>query len=491
MLTVADPPRHWGWGRIGLGAAAAGLLVLLGALVGGGFVGAPKLVGLIAFGVPVVVLFAVLALRPATQRLTLLGLFALAPLTGLMKVLSGQKYGPLVFDGLLVLIFAVVLVQSYAQFPVRGLLVLLFMALAVAEMLNANVVSVTMAIEGFHKFMFLALAFFVAQGRLIDRRFLQQWAAVLTVQGTLLALYGIKQFVAPTELDRALIGLSEPGAEISFTVAGHLRAFSTTSSPFHLGIYLVGTILLGLAVWRVSRGRRLWLSLALLIQAAALGLTLTKGNWAAAGAGAGVILLAGLRRQAALRVLGATVAAGAAFLLVILPTAIALDPSGAIALAAGDILNPSKAATLTLRTDLWQAEILPAIAQHPLLGYGTGAASEGLQSIVRLQGARAFDSHNLYFKLALEWGVFGLLVFVVLLAGVLRQAWQQRNHISDPFLQRLSVWCLAFVLAALVSGTVAPILDAYPGNMLFWFALGLVSRINRLNAVPAPAAALP
>ena len=488
MVPPTDRTRRPAWAWAG-GPAALGALLLLGGLVGAGLVTTPKLTLLVAFGLPLVILFAALALRPATQRLTLLGLFALAPLTGLMKVLSGQKYGPLAFDALLVLVFAIVLVTSYAQFPVRSLLVLLFMALAVAEMLNANVVSVTMALEGFHKFMFLALAFFVAQGSLIDRPFLKQFTRLLTVQATLLALYGIKQFVAPTELDRALIGLSEPGADISFTVAGHLRAFSTTSSPFHLGIYLVGTILLGVAVWRVSGGRRIWLGGALLIQTAALGLTLTKGNWAAAVTGVAVILLAGLRRKAALRVLGGTALAGAVGLLVLLPVVIALDPSGALAQASGDILNPSKAATLTLRTDLWQGEILPAIAQRPLLGYGTGSASEGLQSLVRAQGARAFDSHNLFFKLALELGSGGLLVFGVLLAGVLRQAWRQRRRITDPFLQSLSVWCMAFAVAALVSGLVAPILDAYPGNMLFWFALGLVSRIQRLNAVPAPVTA--
>ncbi len=483
--------RPGGWGMIAALVGGLGALLLVSIVVGGLLVTTPGLGGLIALGVPLGAVLLVLAFRPATQRYALLGLFALAPSTGLMKVVSGQRYGPLLFDLLLVVVLAVVILSGRARFPAAGLGVLLLLALAALEMIHPNIPSFGLALEGFHKFMFLGLAFFVAQGAFIDRKFLRQFSAVLIIQATILALYGIKQFIFPSDFDWRLIGFSEPGADISFTVAGHLRAFATTSGPFHLGIYLAGTIVLGVALWpRVRRRWRWGLAAALLIMTLGLGFTVTKANWVGAVAGVGVVLLLGGGLRWAKRYLPLLAIVGAVLVFAVLPAIMAVDPNGAVAVGLRDVLNPTRAQTLLLRTASWQQVIVPAILDHPWLGYGTGAAGEGVQHNVIAAGGLGFYSHSLYFKILLEMGVLGLVVFLALMGAVLWRGRQIQARIRDPFLRAMLLWCLGYVVAMLVSCIAGPMLDAYPANMLFWFALGLVSRIRLLDrqeaAAPAP-----
>jgi hypothetical protein len=151
--------RPAGWGMIAALVGSLGALLLVSIIVGGLLVTAPGLGGLVALGVPLGAVLLVLAFRPATQRYALLGLFALAPSTGLMKVVSGQRYGPLLFDLLLVVVLAVVILSGRSRFPAAGLWVLLLLALAALEMIHPNIPSFGLALEGFHKFMFLGLAF--------------------------------------------------------------------------------------------------------------------------------------------------------------------------------------------------------------------------------------------------------------------------------------------------------------------------------------------
>jgi O-antigen ligase len=376
----------------------------------------------------------------------------------------------------------VVMLSGRARFPAAGLGVLLLLALAALEMLHPNIPSFGLALEGFHKFMFLGLAFFVAQAAFVDRKFLRQFSVLLLIQASILALYGIKQFVFPSDFDWRLIGFSEPGADISFTVAGHLRAFASTSGPFHLGIYLAGTIVLGVVLWPLAgRRQRVGLAVALLIMILGLGFTVTKGNWFGAVAGVGFVLLVGGRLRRLRRLVPLALAAGVVLVTVVAPAIIALDPTGAVALGISDVLNPTRAQTFILRAASWQQVIIPAILDHPWLGYGTGAAGEGVQHNVVAGGGLGFYSHSLYFKIPLEMGMLGLVIFLVLMGAVLWRGWYMVARVRDPFLRAVLLWCLGFAVAMLVSCIVGPMLDAYPANMLFWFALGLVSRIGLLD----------
>jgi putative inorganic carbon (hco3(-)) transporter len=488
------PPARWALGAALVGGLGA--LLLASIVLGGLLVTAPGLAAAVALGVPLVAVLLVLAFRPGTQRVALLGLFAVAPTTGLLKVITGQRYSPLLFDLLLVVLVAVVILSGRARFPAAGLWVLLLLALAALEMIHPNIPSFGLALEGFHKFMFLGLAFFVAQASFIDRKFLRQFTVLLLIQASIMALYGIKQFLFPSDFDWRLIGFSEPGADISFTVAGHLRAFASTSGPFHLGIYLASTIVLAVALWPPARPRqRVGLAVALLIMILGLGFTVTKGNWVGAVAGVGVVLLLGGGLRWAKRFLPLLAILAAVLVFVVLPAIIALDPGGAVAVGLRDVLNPTRAQTFLLRTASWQQVIIPAILDHPWLGYGTGAAGEGVQHNVVAGGGLGFYSHSLYFKIPLEMGLLGLVVFLALMGTVLWRGRRVQARVHDPFLRAVLLWCLGFAVAMLVSCIVGPMLDAYPANMLFWFTLGLVSRVDRLNrqaaAAPDPVPAGP
>lgn len=115
--------------------------------------------------------------------------------------------------------------------------------------------------------------------------------------------------------------------------------------------------------------------------------------------------------------------------------------------------------TLTGRTDIWSV-VLHAVADRPVQGYGWSAlwhAGTPVTERMWAQGGFAFfHAHDGYLDMALQVGAIGLLLHLLVVAGVLRGS--ARGYLAAP--SPVRAWpllVLAVVLAYNVSETVLPV----------------------------------
>ncbi len=441
-------------------------------------------VGVLLVGLPL----AALVISKRTRNTAVVVMLVLLPLTAILKAFTGIRFAPLVFDlGLLlacVLHLGEGLLRGKLRMGAADLLLLFLWGLALLQMFNPNVPSMQAGIEGFRKFIFMSIAFYISR-HLFHMPDFRQFSKGMILFSIPVTLYGIKQFLVMWPIDYRMIELST-SSPITFLMGGWIRPFSTMSGPFQLGLYLV--VMLPLLLVLLTRAKpRPWLRISLFLllglQIALLIMTRTKGNWG--GFLVGVIVLVLLQShnplRAALRLAGLTVIGG-----MVLGLLLTVASGGTLAVlndAITAVTNPLEAPTFVFRMQLWTEEIIPALREQWLLGYGTSSAGEGLQNLYEGTASQFFYSHNLYIKVLLEMGLIGFLAFLTLVGtslwGGLR--YLRRAHSIQPQVAMLLQWSMAVTVAFLIGGIVIPTLDAYPANYYFWLLLGVLSRAGTLG----------
>lgn len=413
-------------------------------------------------------------------------LITLGCFSGIVKSITGIRYFPILIDfSIILLVVAWVATQMLNQrlrLSSEDLMAIAFIALAFLGMFHSNIPSLQVGLEGFRKFAFMIFGFLVGR-HLINITGLKRLIRLLLMSAFVISLYGIKQFLFPTAIDYRLIELST-ASPITYMMGGHIRAFSTLSGPFHLGIYLVSVLLLLMAIWQIYPGRKLQLILLGIPSLLALVMTVTKSNWF--GLLFGVLFLIFLNSTNIRQVYRQFLTLG--FLtLVILIVLLQISTTNPILKTISDglqaFMNPTEAPTVTFRLDLWKEVIFPLIQQSPWIGYGTGSAGEGLSLLFNPETSVSISAHNIFLKVQFELGLLGSLSFIVLLISVFFRMMRVRKSLKDPFLRLVSNWSLAFFVAMMVAGLVGSILDAYPVNLLFWILMGSATRLGYLERV--------
>ena len=217
------------------------------------------------------------AFRDASATDFLAVLIVLGEWTGLARALLHGPYYAAVLD--VALIGLVVWVAARRRIPrlsrlawLLALALAAYFLLAAVEILNPNVPSLGVGIEGFRKTAFTMVAFVVVVGW--GRGDAMRFYKIVALGSVPACLFAIRQFVAPGALDLEILN-SSGVSPITFHSGGVLRAFSPTAGPFHLGAIAacVTVISLGLA----RSGARWWIAVSV-IAAVAVGLTLTRAN---------------------------------------------------------------------------------------------------------------------------------------------------------------------------------------------------------------------
>lgn len=464
------------------------IIVILG-ILGGLLVGilpleATLLLAVVLLGL-LLAFFSVVSRR--TRNIAVVLMLVILPLTGILKAITGSRFAPLVFDLGLLMACGLHLLDGLVKGKLRlgklDILLLALWGLALVQIFNPNVPSMQAGIEGFRKFIFMSVAFYISRHilQLRDFRLFTKGMIIVAIPVT---LYGIKQFFIMWPIDYRMITLST-SSSTTYLMGGWIRPFSTMPGPFHLGSYLMILLLLILALLRGKKLQpylRPLLIVLFMLQIALLLMTRTKGNWIGFIAGVTVLFVLQSRNPARAFVrLGGFALVGGAMIFMIFSLT-----SGASLIVLDDafsaITNPLQAPTFVYRMELWQETMIPAFQEQPFWGYGTSSAGEGLANLYIGTGSRYFNSHNLYIKILLEMGVVGLFLFLWIVGESLWTGLRQLRgpNNSSPDATVLLQWGVAGVTAFLVSGLVIPNLDAYPVNYYFWLLLGLLSSAKTL-----------
>ena len=435
----------------------------------------PMLTLTLLVGVPALLL--VVARR--TRFIGLLTILFLSPFLGIIKAFTGVRLAPLAFDLALLILIIFSLTDEIFTYNLKvsllELLIFFFFLLGVAQIFNPNVPSVLVGLEGFRATAFQSLAVFAGVLLVKSKKQIRQLMIVLTISGLLVATYGIKQFFFPTAIDFKIVQ-SSLASPITYTALGKMRAFSTLSGPFHLGIFMVLSILL---ITQSPWPKRIFLRILItVVLAAALIMSITRANWLALAAGiAFIIVLAPIKGKTnwSLRpiVIATTIILAALLLFNIIPYYFS-NPAYQY-LSSLENIQSTRRYQGTVNN--WRKVIIPAIISNPF-GYGAGSAGDGINS--KFLGP-SFTSHNIFLKMGLELGTIGLILFPVILILVMARGIKIYFKLNDVFLKKTSLWILSFVVAIIVAGISTPITDAYPANLYLWLLIGILLSLREIE----------
>lgn len=265
----------------------------------------------------------------------------------------------------------------------------------------------------------------------------------------------------------ALVGLWQWSGGTYFTVPelGVPRVSATFAHPNAFGIYLVVMLSVFLSQAFGQRGWHRVLAWGVVGMCAVLiGMTFARVAWVGALV---VVATVGVLRSPAV-------------LLAMPAVAVVVGRVPEISARLADPLGGSFADRLLL----WQttierwAEATGAeqswflVALNRLMGLGPGAVG-ALTAPVR---GIPFGAHNDYLLLLVEYGVFGLALYVVLTAVVIRLAYRAWRASRDPTLRPLALGCLGVALAFPVMGLTDHVVGQTVSQLYFWTLVGITVR---------------
>lgn len=396
----------------------------------------------------------VLAARP--QR-ALLVLAALVPFDGLLvlvdlpDIVAGWKEALIV----IALLATAVAPAGARRAPGRPLpgWVPGAVALVALGLASAAVVGGTQGLVGAKIwFFYLVTVPLVAWRCPLSARERDHLVTILVATGFVTSAYGLLQQVLGHER------LSQMGYPYNATIrfaGGFLRSFSTFVQPFPFGFFMMLVILIGLA-HALAEPQRLRSRVFLLgSPLLALGLlsSVVRGAWLGVAVGLAVL---GVRRHRG-------------FALALPLALVALPFLPADVGAAGFSSSSSQE-----RIASW-SERGGQILERPL-GSGIGASGAAAERAAELAGldAEIFQPDNHYFKAALELGIPGLWLFVLLLAAVLGATLAAERR-GPPELQPLALGTAAFVAGSIAASTVATYFEIFPIDLYFWLLVAVVT----------------
>ena len=306
------------------------------------------------------------------------------------------------------------------------------------------------------------------------KRELQRFLILWIVVGVVMTGLELWQFSSWTESDYFARGYVRSGGELGVppvTIGGEarLRPASTVTGPNELGIHMVLLSLITLQLAIQARGVSRWL-LGILALLFFVGLTVTYSRSALMAFGVGLLALAGLaalrggwrswtdkipRSSSALGLAVVTVLAIAAWLLV----------SGVVERIAGTIANlPER---YHYRDTV---EAIAYLAEHP---QGVGMGLVGPREGIFFQSVQAsFHVEGSLFQIAMEMGVWTLLIWLVFLGAVLVSIARNRLQLKNGDLRTMAGTALAGWLGALVAFLILPLMQSLVLMSWLWFLLG-------------------
>lgn len=125
--------------------------------------------------------------------------------------------------------------------------------------------------------------------------------------------------------------------------------------------------------------------------------------------------------------------------------------------------------------DTYFGQLFLQFLQESPMGFGLGRATMGARHFNQLQNVMLVESY--FGIIAAETGVLGLAVFSWVTVAIVALLWKMRKAmaLSEYHVNWLSL--ALFVLATIALLPVGTAIDASPGNLYFWFFLGMIVKM--------------
>ncbi len=354
--------------------------------------------------------------------------------------------------------------------------VLIYVLYQVLQALHPNLPSVFNILYALRDPINFAVPFFAAVYLIRDKTQLRFFLGMWMLLAVAIALYGLKQnFLGLSNWEAAWLSISR-----THIIYDKVRIFSMLGSADALGMHMAVSIVLALGLAFSTRSRLVrYGCIATVPLFVVVDLyTLTRGAYSAVLVG--VLVLAVITRSRLLLVgllLAAVLAVGW----------YQVNQGSMLANRVMTMFSPEEDESFAVRQS-YIDEYLPVIAENP---FGFGPATSGRQGWVLLEWAGVDPSlveslagvpaDNYYFRIALENGWVGLLLFMVLLAVVISHGLRVFYSAKDPLVR----WTAASLVAAYVAMAVASVSNNYFSHvqlkLFFWFSIGVLANLPKIE----------
>lgn len=283
---------------------------------------------------------------------------------------------------------------------------------------------------------------------------------ILVFTATLVALYGLYQYLVGVEVDKAWLDVeNNPGITT--------RVYSVFNNPNILAEYLVMIIPLSVSLFWFSKklSKKIIFLGTTLIMVLALVLTSSRGGWIGFAFSALVFILL-IEKRLLLSLIPITL--GGLFLL----------PDTIInrILSIGNLADSSNAYRITM----WEIT-LDIIKDHWLAGVGFGHLPFKQTFETYIRTMPTFHAHNTYLETAAEMGIPGLVAFLLFLFVLFKYGIKELIRQDDRYIRVMAAGALSGLAGVLFHGLVENILYLPRIIFTFWIMVSLVLTLFRIR----------
>lgn len=283
---------------------------------------------------------------------------------------------------------------------------------------------------------------------------------MLVLSATLVALYGLYQYVVGVEIDPAWVDKNN-NPEIT------TRIYSVFYNPNILAEYLLFTIPLSVSLLWYSKKihKKLIFLGTTMVMTLALVLTLSRGAWLGFAFSAFIFVVLVERRL--LLSIGPIIVGGVFFL-----------PQSIInrILSIGNLQDSSNAyritmwnITMNIIRDNWMAGV----------GFGHLPFKQTYETYIRTMPL--FHSHNTYLQTAAEMGIPGLIAFLLFLFILFKYGINQLIRNEDKYIKIMAAGAIASLGGVLLNGVTESVLYLPKIIFTFWILVSLILTLVRIN----------
>jgi len=360
----------------------------------------------------------------------------------------------------------------------------MFAVYYIAEIFNPLLPSVLVGLIGARVTLLFFLCFVVGYWFFTDREQVIRFLRIHNWLSIPISVFGVVQYFTGPDLllrispgfARAIYYASDPNNPKG---EYYFRSISTFASSAGLSQYLWVAAMLSLALLAVSRRPldRITACVALLAQACGTLTTGSRGPFILLFVS--VFLAFGLMGRLRQAVMAATL-----LLACLLVSMIFLGP-----VVQGRFASILDFEMVRDRNSALAMGEFQESMDSPIVGLGAG---RGCSATARLYPElQIAGSENQFARIRYEAGLAGLALFFVMSAAIFFETWRATRSLRDPQLMLIGCIAASYCLTSILIFPVGQPLDIPPANFYFWFLLGLLTALLRIQAVEEAGGARP